>query len=65
MNNAQEELRLLTLAEAVGILQVSERTLHRTIQQKEVRLLKSAVSGVFGRASSGDGWRIRKMGMLS
>lgn len=49
MRNTQEELRLLTLAEAAGILQVSKRTLLRMIQQKEVPAFKV-----------GGQWRIRE-----
>jgi len=43
------ELKLLTLAEAAAILQVSKRTLLRMIQQKEVPAFKV-----------GGQWRIRE-----
>ena len=49
MNNTQEELRLLTLAAAAEILQVSKRTLLRMIQKKEVPAFKV-----------GGQWRIRE-----
>ncbi len=49
MTNINGELRLLTLADAAGILQVSKRTLFRMIQQKQVPAFKV-----------GGQWRIRE-----
>ena len=49
MNDTRGELRLLTLAEAAEILQVSKRTLLRMIQQKEVPAFKV-----------GGQWRLRE-----
>lgn len=49
MSNTTSELRLLTLADAAGILQVSKRTLFRMIQQKQVPAFKV-----------GGQWRIRE-----
>ncbi|MBI4489192.1 MAG: helix-turn-helix domain-containing protein [Deltaproteobacteria bacterium] len=49
MTNDHAELKLLTLAEAAAILQVSKRTLLRMIQQREVPAFKI-----------GGQWRIRE-----
>lgn len=49
MNNNNTEIRLITLAEAASILQVSKRTLLRMIQKKEVPAFKV-----------GGQWRIRE-----
>ncbi len=49
MANSDQELRLLTLQTAAGILQVSKRTLLRMIQKKEVPAFKI-----------GGQWRIRE-----
>ena len=49
MGNDNGELRLLTLAEAAAILQVSKRTLFRMIQHREVPAFKV-----------GGQWRIRE-----
>jgi len=49
MNDNHEDLKLLTLAEAAAILQVSKRTLIRMIQQKQVPAFKI-----------GGQWRMRK-----
>ena len=49
MDNEFPELKLLTLTEASGILQVSKRTLLRMIQQREVPAFKV-----------GGQWRIRE-----
>ncbi len=49
MTNDHAELKLLTLAEAAAILQVSKRTLLRMIQQREVPAFKV-----------GGQWRIRE-----
>ncbi len=49
MGNTQDELRLLTLEAAAGILQVSKRTLLRMIQKREVPAFKV-----------GGQWRIRE-----
>ena len=49
MDNEHPELKLLTLTEASGILQVSKRTLLRMIQQREVPAFKV-----------GGQWRIRE-----
>lgn len=49
MSSDPTELKLLTLAEAAAILQVSKRTLFRMIQQKQVPAFKI-----------GGQWRIRE-----
>ncbi|MGH7774350.1 MAG: helix-turn-helix domain-containing protein [Candidatus Binatia bacterium] len=49
MSNDHMELKLLTLAEAAAVLQVSKRTLLRMIQQKEVPAFKV-----------GGQWRLRE-----
>lgn len=49
MTNNHTEIRLITLAEAAGILQVSKRTLLRMIQKREVPAFKV-----------GGQWRIRE-----
>jgi excisionase family DNA binding protein len=49
MTNDHAELKLLTLAEAAAILQISKRTLLRMIQQREVPAFKI-----------GGQWRIRE-----
>ena len=49
MANSDQELRLLTLQAAAGILQVSKRTLLRMIQKKEMPAFKI-----------GGQWRIRE-----
>jgi excisionase family DNA binding protein len=49
LTNTTSELRLLTLADAAGILQVSKRTLFRMIQHKQVPAFKV-----------GGQWRIRE-----
>jgi len=49
MANSDQELRLLTLQTAAGILQISKRTLLRMIQKKEVPAFKI-----------GGQWRIRE-----
>ncbi|MFQ5904247.1 MAG: helix-turn-helix domain-containing protein, partial [Candidatus Binatia bacterium] len=49
MSNDRDELRLMTLAEAAAILQVSKRTLLRMIQEKDVPAFKV-----------GGQWRIRE-----
>ncbi|MBI1994488.1 MAG: helix-turn-helix domain-containing protein [Deltaproteobacteria bacterium] len=49
MNNNNTEIRLITLAEAASLLQVSKRTLLRMIQKKEVPAFKV-----------GGQWRIRE-----
>jgi excisionase family DNA binding protein len=49
MNNNNTDIRLITLAEAASILQVSKRTLLRMIQKKEVPAFKV-----------GGQWRIRE-----
>ncbi|OGP30918.1 MAG: hypothetical protein A2038_00710 [Deltaproteobacteria bacterium GWA2_57_13] len=49
MNDNHMEMRLITLAEAASLLQVSKRTLLRMIQKKEVPAFKV-----------GGQWRIRE-----
>lgn len=49
MNNNNTEIRLITLAEAASLLQVSKRTLLRMIQKKDVPAFKV-----------GGQWRIRE-----
>ncbi|MBI2357721.1 MAG: helix-turn-helix domain-containing protein [Deltaproteobacteria bacterium] len=49
MNNNNTEIRLITLAEAASLLQVSKRTLLRMIQKREVPAFKV-----------GGQWRIRE-----
>jgi len=49
MNDNHTEMRLITLAEAASLLQVSKRTLLRMIQKKEVPAFKV-----------GGQWRIRE-----
>lgn len=49
MTNNHTEIRLITLAEAASILQVSKRTLLRMIQKREVPAFKV-----------GGQWRIRE-----
>ena len=49
MNDKHTEMRLITLAEAASLLQVSKRTLLRMIQKKEVPAFKV-----------GGQWRIRE-----
>ncbi len=38
--NADSAIRLLTLAEAAGILKISKRTLHRMIQHRQIPAFK-------------------------
>jgi excisionase family DNA binding protein len=49
MDNAQSDIRLLTLSEAAELLQVSTRTLHRMIRTAELPAFKV-----------GGQWRVRE-----